>query len=477
MAQATRTVQPSSEFIEMSRRIPFMPSEQLGPLTASPMYGALALVEISKRNRTKLMKEAQQQAEQQAAAAGGGNTIADKEVAALAQSQFREKLANDERMGLNNIVAQAEQGALEFGEPVEMAGGGMIAFDRGGEVPGFAVGALIPAAMAGARAIGPMAVRGLSGLRGLMSRYPKTTAGIGVASGVPFGLGALGEDEIEGITGFGAASDEVYQGAAGSKVDRDITGRGRGATGEGVGSRDRSGISGLDVETDPRKIIELRKELEKEAGLGEFGAKAKEIREGRKAKVEKTLDRALASEPYMAAAEAVGAAKPTGRRGLAGLLDVAAPALTAASKSAIGIQRQRTDALDKLAEGEERLALAEEQYLRGNIKDATTMANQAKKDMFTANVQLRQLESVEKYRDMLGLAAKAKAAGGSGFKLGDVTRATTAIADLNNQISMLNPKKDAARIAELQRLVQVLKGGIGVAYARGTGASIEDTED
>jgi hypothetical protein len=475
MAQATRTVQPSSEFIEMSRRIPFMPSEQLGPLTASPMYGALALVEISKRNRTKLMEEARQQAEQQAGAAGGGNTIADKEIAALAQSQFREKLANDERMGLNNIVAQAEQGALEFGEPVEMAGGGMIAFDRGGQVPGFAVGALIPAAMAGARAIGPMAVRGLSGLRGLMSRYPKTTAGIGVASGVPFGLGALGEDEIEGVKGFGAASDEVYQGAAGPKVDRDVTGRSE--TGAGVGDRGRSGISGLDVETDPRKIIELRKQLEKEAGLGEFGAKAKEIREGRKARVEETLGRALKSEPLMAAAEAVGAAKPTGRRGLAGLLDVAAPALTAASKSAAGIQRQRTEALDKLAEGEERLALAEEQYLRGNIKDATTMANQAKKDMFTADIQLRQLQSVERYRDILGLAAKAKAAGGGGFKLGDVTRATTAIADLNNQISMLNPKKDAARIAELQRLVQVLKGGIGVAYARGTGASIEDTED
>jgi len=458
--------------MSMMRQIPFMDDQQLAGLTASTAFGALALTEVSKRNRDRLMAEAQKQAQM---AGGSDNTVAGKELAALAQQRFNNQIAADESMGLNNLVAQAEQGGLEFGEPVEMAGGGMIAFDRGGEVPGFAVGALIPAAISGARAIGPLAMRGLSGLRGLMTKYPKTTAGVGVASGVPFGLGMMGDEDVEGIEGFGAASDEVYQGAdTRAKPDRDVTGRGRGAGGAGGAAAGRRGIS---LEDDPRKILEQIRALEKEQGLGEFGAKAKEIREGRKGRVEKTIERALASEPYLAGAEAAGQVRPTGRRGLAGLLDVAAPTVAAMGKSAAGIQRQRTEALDKLAEGEERLALAQEQYMRGNIKDATTMANQAKKDMFNADFKLQELNTKQSYYNALGLAAKVKAAGGGGFKLGDVTRATTAINDLQNQLRMLDPKKDKAAIAETQRLIQVLKGGIGVAYARGTGATIEDTED
>jgi hypothetical protein len=449
-----------------------MDDKQLAGLTASPAYGALALTEVSKRNRNRLMAEAQKQA---MTAGKDGNTIADKELAALAQQAMQERLAADEQMGLNNIVAQAEQGALEFGEPAEMAGGGMIAFERGGEIPGYAVGALIPAALQGAARLGPLAMRGIRGIRGYMTKYPKTAAGLGVATGVPFGLGALGDEDVEGIEGMGAVSDEVYQGTAAPKIDRDIT-RGAGR-GEGSGAAARSGISGLDLDTDAAEILRKRRELEKEAGLGEFGAKAREIREGRKAKIEELFDKARESEVYAAGAEAAGKIKPTGRRGLAGLLDVAAPTLAAMGKSAAGIQRQRAEALDKLAEGEERLALAQEQYQRGDIKDATTAANQAKKDMFTAETQLRGLQLKESYYNALGLAAKARAAGGGGFKLGDVTRATTAINDLQNQLRMLDPKKDKAAIVETQRLIQMLKGGIGMAYARGTGASIEDTED
>lgn len=454
-----------------------MGDRELAAMTSSPAFGSLALTEISKRERMRLMSAAQQQGQ----AAGTGETLADKKIASLAQQKFADKLANDERMGLNNIVAQAEQGGLEFGSPygetAEMAGGGMVAFDRGGQVPGFAIGALIPAALAGARALGPLAMRGMSGLRGLAARYPKTTAGLGVASGIPFGLGALGGDDEEELQKQYEAQNmqEGYESqyrdprASGGKgdgrdIDRDVTG--------GAAKR-----QALELEQDPRKILEQMRALEKEQGLGEYGAEAKRIREGRKSRVEETLGRALESEPYLAGAEAAGQVRPTGRRGLAGLLDVLAPSVAAMGKSAAGIQRQKTDALDKLAEGEERLALAQEQYARGNIKDATTQANQAKKDMFNADIQLRGLDLKEKYYDALGLAAKAKAAGGAGFKLGDVTRATTAINDLQNQLRMLDPKKDKAAIAETQRLIQVLKGGIGMAYARGTGASIQDTED
>jgi hypothetical protein len=487
MAQATTTVNPSSDFIEMSRRIPFMPNEQVSALTASKQFGALALAEISKRNRMALMKQAQDQA---MAAGGSGNTVADKEIAALAQEQFREQLANDERMGLNNIVAQAEQGGLEFGEPVEMAGGGMIAFDKGGEVPGFAAGAFIPLAARALSMYGPRILPKLgleAGKRGAaaMRAHPYITGGVGVASGIPFGLDALSDDEIEGITGFGAASDEVYQGAAGPKVDRDVTGRGRGAAGQGAGGRGGAGIRGLDLEADPRKIRELREQLEKEAGLGEFGAAAKEIRGKRKERVEKTIERALASEPYLAGAEAAGAVRPTGRRGLAGLLDVAAPTIAAMGKSAAGIQRQRTEALDKLAEGEERLALAEEQYRRGNIKDYITESRQAKKDMFTSNLQLEQLKALENYRQQqLGLLqarVQAAAQGRGGMRGTDFT----AFEDIRNaktqelQGLMKDPKKNKDRIAKLEQEILGYNTMIRAGMLRNlsSGISISDEPD
>jgi len=471
--------------MSMSRQIPFMSDRQLAGLTASPAFGSLALVEVSRRNRDRLMADAKKQA---MAAGGSSNSVADRELAALAQQRFSEQLAADESMGLNNIVAQAEQGGLEFGSPYgagaigesdgEMpmgAGGGMVAFERGGEVPGFAAGAFIPLALRALSMYGPRVLPRLgmeAGKRGIgaLKAHPYITGGLGIASGVPFGLGMMGDDKIEGIEGFGAASDEVYQGAAGPR-GAGGPGAGRGAGGGGASAR--AGISGLDLETDPRESLRKRRELEKEAGLGEFGAKAKEIREGRKARVEKTIERALESEPYLAGAEAAGQVRPTGRRGLAGLLDVAAPTVAAMGKSAAGIQRQRTEALDKLAEGEERLALAEEQYLRGDIKDATTRADQAKKDIFTSNLQLRQLDALENYRKAQLAVAAARATGVGGLRI-DPVRATRDINELQEQLRMLDPKKDKAAIAEKQRNIQMLKGLIGMSLARGTGATIEE---
>jgi len=401
--------------------------------------------------------------------------VAGKELTALAQQRFNNQIAADESMGLNNLVAQAEGGGLEFGEPVEMAGGGMIAFESGGRVNqagekyyndpelgrvyedgslGFAGPlALVPAIAGGAARLGPLAMRGLSGLRGLMARYPKTTAGVGVASGVPFGLDALmGDEDVEGIEGFGAASDEVYQGAAGRKgPDRDITGRGAGGAGAG-GASARSGITGLDREVDPKEILRLRRELEKEAGLGEFGAKAKEIRGKRKERVEKTIERALASEPYLAGAEAAGQVRPTGRRGLAGLLDVAAPTVAAMGKSAAGIQRQRTEALDKLAEGEERLALAEEQFLRGDIRDAAKESRDAKKDIFSSQIQLRQLDILGKRLDAQVAAARAR---GSGFRYptAEMAQLQREAGEINAALAQgtMTPKQYQARMANWEQ--------------------------
>ncbi len=478
MAQASQAVNPSVDFLAMSRRIPFMDEQQLASLTATREYGSLALAEVSRRNRERLMAEAAKQAQ----SAGGSGTVADRELAALAQQQFADKLAADESMGLNNLVAQAEQGGLEFGEPYgagaigesdgEMpmgAGGGMVAFERGGEVPGFAAGVFLGPAIQGARALGPLAMRGLTGLREVIRRNPKkTTALTGIASGVPFGLGMMGEDEE------GAFSPEelqrqyevqdIQEGRGGS----DVASAGQGIAGKDIVAAARR--RGLGLEDDPRKILQQIKDLEKEQGLGEFGAKTKELQAKRRGDVEAMYAKAGESEPFLRAAKAVGGKRKSG-------LEALAAAVGAGGESMAELRREKAGAMDKLAQGEERMALAEEQYLRGNVKDATTMANQAKKDIFSADIKLQELGMKQSYYDALGLAAKAKASGGAGFKLGDVTRATQAINELQNQLRMLDPKKDKQAIAETQRLINILKGGVGMAYARGTGATLEDTPD
>ena len=73
MAQATRTVQPSTDFISMMRQVPMMDDRELAGMTASPQFGALALTEISQRERMRLMDAAKKQA-----ATANGQTVADK---------------------------------------------------------------------------------------------------------------------------------------------------------------------------------------------------------------------------------------------------------------------------------------------------------------------------------------------------------------------------------------------------------------
>ncbi len=469
MAQASQAVNPSVDFLAMSRRIPFMDEQQLASLTATREYGSLALAEVSKRNRERLMAQAAKQAQE----AGGSGTVADRELAALAQQQFADKLAADESMGLNNLVAQAEQGGLEFGEPygetAEMAGGGMVAFDRGGEVPGFAAGVFLGPAIQGARAVGPLAMRGLTGLREVIRRNPKkTTALTGVASGVPFGLGMMGEDEEGAFTPEELQRQYEVQDIQEGRGGSDVASAGQGIAGKDIVAAARR--RGLGLEDDPRAILRQIKELEREQGLGEFGAKTKELQAKRRGDVEAMYAKAGESEPFLRAAKAVGGKRKSG-------LEALAAAVGAGGESMAELRREKAGAMDKLAQGEERMALAEEQYLRGNVKDATTMANQAKKDIFSADIKLQELGMKQSYYDALGLAAKAKASGGAGFKLGDVTRATQAINELQTQLRMLDPKKDKQAIAETQRLINILKGGVGMAYARGTGATLEDTPD
>jgi hypothetical protein len=278
----------------------------------------------------------------------------------------------------------------------------------------------------------------------------------------------MGEDEEGAFTPEELQRQYEVQDIQEGRGGSDVASAGQGIAGKDIVAAARR--RGLGLEDDPRAILRQIKELEREQGLGEFGAKTKELQAKRRGDVEAMYAKAGESEPFLRAAKAVGGKRKSG-------LEALAAAVGAGGESMAELRREKTGAMDKLAQGEERMALAEEQYLRGNVKDATTMANQAKKDIFSADIKLQELGMKQSYYDALGLAAKAKASGGAGFKLGDVTRATQAINELQTQLRMLDPKKDKQAIAETQRLINILKGGVGMAYARGTGATLEDTPD
>ena len=121
---------PSAEagesYQQMASRMPMMSDEQLQTFVNTG-FGALALTEISRRNRIN-----QQMAAQQAAQNQPTGTMADAEIQKMMQAKMAERMAGDDRMGLNNLIAQAEQGGLEFGQPTQsMAGGGIVAFADG----------------------------------------------------------------------------------------------------------------------------------------------------------------------------------------------------------------------------------------------------------------------------------------------------------------------------------------------------------
>ncbi len=471
MAQASQAVNPSVDFLAMSRRIPFMDEQQLASLTATREYGSLALAEVSKRNRERLMAQAAKQAQE----AGGSGTVADRELAALAQQQFADKLAADESMGLNNLVAQAEQGGLEFGEPygetAEMAGGGMVAFDRGGEVPGFAAGVFLGPAIQGARAVGPLAMRGLTGLREVIRRNPKkTTALTGVASGVPFGLGMMGEDEEGAFTPEELQRQYEVQDIQEGRGGSDVASAGQGIAGKDIVAAARR--RGLGLEDDPRAILRQIKELEREQGLGEFGAKTKELQAKRRGDVEAMYAKAGESEPFLRAAKAVGGKRKSG-------LEALAAAVGAGGESMAELRREKAGAMDKLAQGEETLALAREQYQRGNIAEAMKMAQVGKEKTLSAQLKMRELGIMEDYRR--GQLSAMLNKGQASIRGTDFEKYETILDSKNQalQTLMKDPKKNKDKITALQQEILGYQTMIRAGMMRNLagGVSITDQPD
>lgn len=419
-------------------------------------FGSLALIEIDKRTRAELMEAVQKQAANQQ-----DQTMLQQALQRESQARMMNRMADDERMGLNNLVAQAEQGALEFGAPVGQAsigesegampmgaGGGIIAFQEGGRT----------LTRRGYR--GPLEDEEEEDVERVLTRRGFRAAPD--RNIVPTTIAApIDRDTVLKDTSY---PDETKRGsasfvAAGQKVPPRVGSAGLGIDTVAPPSAPaaRTGIASLqqpEYEGDVRKILEREDALMKEMGLGEYGAKARESMAERRRKAEEMYGRSLGAEPLLAAAEAAGG----GGKRMSGLQALAS-AVGAAGKSAAGIRREERSALDKITEGEERLALAEDLYKRGRVSDANKEARAAQQQIFTNQLKLQELQlqerglaGREKYYDALIKSQGAKGAGT--FKGGDVARISQQI---QNIMFELRDEKDPTRTQMLMQQLQALR--------------------
>jgi len=449
---------------KMAAMLPTIPNDEQGQallkqLTTHPSFGALALTEIAKRDRAKTME-----------GAGTGGNLRDA---------FLAKMAADDRFGLNNIVSQAEQGAIDFGgqapemaqEPMMAAGGGMIAFEDGGQVPRYAAGLAIQGLTRAAPYAGRAVGRGIAALRNRPLLY-------GSAIATPFGfLG--GEEGPEGPPVSDTYPEEFERGAR-SEADlanatrvADLAEAAKGAKNEKEAARGIADLLGGN--TTASDILKERRRLEKEAGLGEYGAGVKEKQTKRRAESEEKFGKEKTVQALLGAAEAAGA----GGKRLEGLGALAAAA-SGGGKGALGVMKEEREALDKLSDAEEKMALAEDLYKRGDIASAQKMAAEAQQQQQANALKLRQIQSTEAYQGMMARAAIARASQTTGVKAGDAIRAMERADNLRQRLSMLTDPKDPAQAAEIQAIqqeLQMLKLLAGAGTMRGAGISIEDVPD
>lgn len=431
--QAIPPIPPSSEkggteeYFKMVARIPDMSDDELGTYIGSG-YGALALAEVSRRNRMRVLKEAEQASQMQ-----NQGTIAEGQMAQLMQNRMREKLAADDRFGLNNVVAQAEQGGLEFGQPTTLAGGGVVAFQEGGRSfldELFMMAAPVPSQMA--------------------TRPPLRS-----------------QDTSGPIVGRQATQADVR------RVDNEIAKRAeqkaaqeKPTKGEVKQAKEvAAGLKSLSA----KDILKAEKELMAAEGLGAFGSGAREIIEKRRTRGEKGYEKAMASEPFLAAAQALG-----GRR--MGNLEALAAAVGAGGTSATAINRERIKFQDGIDDLNQKIALQQELYDRGRISDAMKMEQTIRAQQAKLALEREKLESLTQYRrDMIGAQA-AKASGAGGVKPADVVRAMQEIRELESALYM-DPGMDPARKQAIMQRIRMLQGLAGAGVSRGMGISIEDVAD
>jgi hypothetical protein len=479
MAQAPQQNFDAS-LMKVASMLPTIPNDdegraRLAQLVTHPQFGALALTEISRRDRADTLRKAQE-------GAGGGN-IADAMVAKMMADQMQERLAADERFGLNNIVSQAEQGAIDFGgqepemqaEPMSMAGGGMIAFERGGKVPGpvqyddGSQGYLVGALVQGAARLAPYAGRAVGRLK---SRGIGTT-GAGILA-LPAGFLGGGEEEIpEGPPVSDTYPEEFERGSAkdAAKV-ADLAEAAQGAKNEKEAARGIADLLG--GKTTASDILKERRRLEEEAGLGEYGAGVKEKQAKRRAETEEKFGKEKQVQALTSAAKALGGKRIEG--GIAGVLGAAA---TGGAEGALGVMREERAALEKLDESQEKMAMAEDLYRRGDIASAQKMAAEAQQQQQANALKLRQIQSTEAYQGLMAQAAIARASQTTGVKPGDAINAIKESNNLRQRMAMLDPSNpaEAAEIQAIQQQLQMLKLLAGTGTMRGAGISIQDVPD
>lgn len=404
----------NAQIAQMTAKFADMPDDQLPQYTKDLRFGALALAEISRRNRVNMMNEA--------AKAQGveGNTISDQQIAQMMQAKMRERMMNDDRLGLNNIVASAEQGGVDFGAPAEepqsMAGGGMVSFERGGPIQyddgsqGYAFAGPVIAGL-GRLAAGaaPYAQRGIQYLRNMgtaakdLSPMQKAvgSAGITAASTIPFmDFGGGGGDEPPVSDTY---PDETQRGSAKGK-EAAPAGKSS-AVAVGKAEKEDAKVLAKELGTDAKSILEARRKLEKEMGLGEYGAEAKAVLEKRRQRAEKAGE-AEYIEKIQEGIKALGGKR---RTDTIGMLGEGIGSLAGAMGAEKKVKASAQDAADEI---EQKMAMAKDLYMRGDIANAQKMAMEAQKDQRDYELNLRKIASLEKYYKDMGAAAGAK--GGMG---------------------------------------------------------------
>jgi len=353
--QAVPSIPPSAEkggaeeYFKTVARIPGMTDDELGTYIGSG-YGALALAEVSRRNRMRVLKEVEQASQMQ-----NQGTIAERQIAQLMQNRMRERLSADDRFGLNNVVAQAEQGGLEFGQPTTLAGGGVVAFQAGGR--SFLDELLMMSA--------PMPSQ-------MVNRPPLRSQD---TSGPIVGRQATQADVRR-------VDNEIAKKAE-QKVAQEKPTKGEVKQAKEVAA----GLKSLSA----KDILKAEKELMAAEGLGAFGSGARDIIEKRRARGEKSYGKAMTSEPFLAAAQALG-----GKR--MGNLEALAAAVGAGGTSATAINRERTKFQDGIDDLNQKIALQQELYDRGRISDAMKMEQTIKAQQAQLALEREKLRSMDSYR-------------------------------------------------------------------------------
>lgn len=448
------SAQSGESYQKMAARIPTMSDEQLQTFVNTG-FGALALTEISRRNRIEMQKQAANAAMQ------GGGTIADAEIQKRAQAKMAERLAGDDRMGLNNIVAQAEQGGLEFGQPARgMAGGGMVAFSDGAYP--------------------------VDDYSSMFYMQEPEKEGRSLAEI----LKELGRDVVEGV-GPSSIRDIRKEAEAEAErrtselANRDLVRKSeadmRSAPGEPtpkaapkLGKGQQAGIQSL-FTTDPSKILEDRKKLMAAQGIGEFGADVEEMLGESESKAMKGLEGLKLARAATAGAKAVGG---RGRERKTGLEALAA-AVSGAAEGAGSVAERELEAQTKFDEFRMKQAMAKDAYDRGEVGKAQELAMSAQKDQRDYNLKKEELDILRSYRDAQGQAAMAKASQQYGVKPGDVVSAVKQSDLLRQRLAMLDPEDEvnAAEIQQITQDLQMLKAIAGMGTIRGMGLQIQDVPD